>query len=154
MRALIVSLALAVAAAVPAAAQGGPDDSITYELATHAEVHPPALLNRQQVALALSREYPVNYRRQGVSGEVTLRFRVEKDGTVDASSLSTVGQADPLIAEAAMPVVRGMRFEPARLGDKPVRAWVVLPVTFKLDSGPAKPYDTRCGAAQPCDSQS
>lgn len=156
MRTLIFSLALAVAAAVPAAAQGGPQepaDSMTYELATHAEVRPPVLRNRQQVAASMAREYPAGYRQQGVAGSVTVRFRVEKNGTVDDSSMSTVGQADPLFAEAAMSVARRMRFTPARVDGKPVRVWVVVPVTFQIIPGTARQYDPQCGSAQWCQPQ-
>jgi hypothetical protein len=44
----------------------------------------------------------------------------------------------PDFAEAAIRVVYAMRFSPARIGRVPVPVWVMLPVSFRVSSYPAR----------------
>jgi len=75
--------------------------------------------------------YPPLARRMGQQGKVVLRVLVNPGGgpaqiEVRASSGSDV------LDEAALDAVRRWRFVPAKRGDQPVAAWVLVPITFTL----------------------
>jgi protein TonB len=75
--------------------------------------------------------YPALSRRLGEQGRVTLRVLVNAQGTpekIELRASSGVSRLD----EAALDVVRRWRFVPARQGDQPVAAWVLIPITFTL----------------------
>jgi protein TonB len=90
----------------------------------------PRLTNIPAVMTALRREYPSTLRSGGITGTVTVRLRVRSDGTVDPASLEVQSTTRPEFAEAALRVVRTMRFRPARVHGHPIASWVVLPVNF------------------------
>lgn len=125
-------------------------DRPTHELG--AVEHLPELLNRRQVAREISRRYPPHLRAQGIGGTVTLRMRVQEDGSVDTASISLALATNPDLVPAATQVAHTLRFRPARVGGKAVRAWVTLPITFQVFLPPAKreepwppPYPARPG---------
>lgn len=75
--------------------------------------------------------YPMISRRLGEEGRVLLRVHVEPDGrpsSVELRDSSGYGRLD----DAAMRAVRGWRFVPAKRGDQPVAAWVLVPINFTL----------------------
>ncbi|HEX8693188.1 MAG TPA: energy transducer TonB [Longimicrobium sp.] len=108
----------------------------TYQLSAVEEL--PELLNRRQVAREISRRYPPHLRAQGIGGTVTLRMRVQADGSVDTTSIALEVATNPDLVPAATQVAQTLRFRPARVGGKPVRAWVTLPITFHTSLPPAK----------------
>ncbi|MFZ5512229.1 MAG: energy transducer TonB, partial [Pseudomonadota bacterium] len=75
--------------------------------------------------------YPVLSRRHGEQGKVLLRVHVDAAGRaaqVDVKQSSGHERLD----QAARAAVREWRFVPARRGDTPVAAWVVVPISFVL----------------------
>ena len=75
--------------------------------------------------------YPPRCLRLGIEGRVKVRVLVGEDGrpqevTVDTSS------GDASLDESALKAVRRWRFEAATRNGAPVRAWVKVPVEFKL----------------------
>ena len=77
--------------------------------------------------------YPTNSRRLGHQGRVILRVLVNAEGNPDKVEVRTssgFGQLD----DAAFEAVKRWRFVPARQGDKPVAAWVLVPIIFTLES--------------------
>ena len=106
-----------------------PDDSA---LALSAVESPPELLNRAEVAEAISRNYPPLLRDAGVTGSVTLRMRIGSDGVVDPTTIEVVEATHEAFGDAAARVASRLRFRPARVDGKPVRVWVTLPITFLL----------------------
>lgn len=75
--------------------------------------------------------YPSASRRLGEHGTVLLRVLVTAAGEaakVELKNSSGFARLD----DSAMEAVRGWRFVPARLGEKPVEAWVVVPIKFSL----------------------
>lgn len=75
--------------------------------------------------------YPNASRRLGERGIVLLRVLVTAAGEpakVDLKKTSGYARLD----ESAVEAVRNWKFVPARLGDKPVEAWVVVPIEFSL----------------------
>jgi len=78
--------------------------------------------------------YPPLSRRLGEEGKVLLRVRVSAEGqpiAVDVEESSNFERLD----EAARQVVARWRFVPARHGDEPVEATVIVPIVFRLGLG-------------------
>lgn len=94
----------------------------------------PRLLNPRVVTAAMRREYPADLRGRGVSGQVTLWFRVLADGSVHQPSAVAVEATDLAFVEPALRVVATMRFQPAAVGDTPVPVWVSIPMDFIVPS--------------------
>lgn len=77
--------------------------------------------------------YPSMSRRLGEEGKVLLKVRVLPDGnpaSVDVEKSSSFGRLD----EAAKQAVARWRFVPAKRGDEPIEASVIVPIVFRLDS--------------------
>lgn len=73
--------------------------------------------------------------RDGERGEVLVSVLVNVEGRVQAVKLhrsSGLGKLD----QEAMTVVRSWRFRPGRRDGKPVPAWVVVPVSYRIDATP------------------
>ncbi|HET7463687.1 MAG TPA: energy transducer TonB, partial [Longimicrobium sp.] len=90
----------------------------------------PELLNRADVARSISRNYPREMRRRHLTGTVSIRMLVKRDGTVDPATITAMDSTHPDFAAAAVKIVRAMRFRPARVGGQPVPVWLMFPVSF------------------------
>lgn len=75
--------------------------------------------------------YPMMSRRLGEEGLVTLRVFVTAGGEPRQVELKE-SCGFPRLDYAALEVVRNWRFVPAKRGDAPVDAWVVVPIRFTL----------------------
>jgi protein TonB len=75
--------------------------------------------------------YPYSARRMGQQGKVVLRVLVNTAGLPDKVELRT-GSGTAALDDAALDAVRNWRFVPARQGDTPVAAWVLVPIVFSL----------------------
>ena len=75
--------------------------------------------------------YPPLSRRVGEQGKVMLRVLVNAKGTADSVELRSSSGSSRL-DDAALESVKHWRFVPARQGDQPVAAWVLIPITFSL----------------------
>ena len=91
----------------------------------------PRLADPAAARRALTREYPRALLAAGTRGEVTVRFLVGADGTVDPATLALVSLSDVAFAEPAFRVVAALRFRPARYQGTPVPVWVMLPLGFQ-----------------------
>lgn len=109
-----------------------PPDEGTYEISAVEER--PDLTNRSDVARSLSRNYPPLLKDAGITGTVTIRMRIMEDGRVDPASIQVENSTHDAFADAARKVVERMRFRPAKVGGRPVKVWITLPVTFQLES--------------------
>lgn len=76
--------------------------------------------------------YPPLARRMREEGQVLLRVRVSAEGLPLAVHLKESSGSGRLDA-AARDAVERWRFVPARQDDRPVEAWVVVPIVFKLE---------------------
>jgi len=76
--------------------------------------------------------YPALARRLGEQGRVFLRVLVTATGTAERVELKASSGAHRL-DRAALEAVQRWRFVPARQGDQPVSAWVVVPISFTLE---------------------
>ena len=76
--------------------------------------------------------YPAISQRIREQGRVILRVLVSTGGTADEVQLRTSSGFERL-DEAARATVRTWEFVPARRGDQPVAAWVMVPISFRLN---------------------
>ena len=76
--------------------------------------------------------YPAIARRQGQQGKVMLRVFVNTSGGADQVQIRA-GSGHDALDQAALASVRRWRFVPARQGDQPIAAWVLVPITFTLE---------------------
>jgi len=76
--------------------------------------------------------YPALSRRLGEQGRVLLRVLVNVRGTSDEVQVQT-SSGHTRLDEAARDTVRRWRFVPARRGAEPVSAWVLIPISFRLE---------------------
>ena len=76
-------------------------------------------------------KYPEQVVKEGIQGRVTVRFIVEKDGSI--SDVKPVLSVHPLLNKEAVRVVKSMpKWTPGKQNGKPVRVRFNLPVMFKL----------------------
>jgi len=77
--------------------------------------------------------YPASSRRVGEQGRVMLRVLVNDRGTADEVQVRT-SSGYLRLDEAARDTVLRWRFVPAKRGTEPVSAWVLIPISFRLES--------------------
>lgn len=77
--------------------------------------------------------YPALSRRLGEQGRVILRVLVNPAGSADDVQVRS-SSGHPRLDAAARDTVRGWKFVPARRGGQPVAAWVLIPISFRLES--------------------
>lgn len=77
--------------------------------------------------------YPSLSRRMGEEGKVMLRAYVLPSGKPESVELKH-SSGSARLDEAAMAAVRKWRFVPARKGGDAVAAWVLIPISFRLES--------------------
>jgi TonB family protein len=86
--------------------------------------------------------YPEDLWDAGVEGETLLRLYVTDAGAVDSVRVEQTSKHAAFDSSAVLGA-RDLRFEPARRGEEPIGAWVLLPVQFDLPgdsaSAPAAP---------------
>ncbi|MFP5403979.1 MAG: TonB family protein [Gammaproteobacteria bacterium] len=122
--------------AEPAAAEPAPAGALstavdlTYYSARELDVQPRALR-------AITPEYPADADRQRLSGTVRLQLKLEADGRVADAS---VVEASPpgVFDESALRAFRAAHFAPARKDGRPVRAQILIEVSYDIEP-PAHP---------------
>jgi len=72
-------------------------------------------------------------KKLGEQGRVVLRVHVNPNGSADEVQLQT-SSGFARLDESARTTVGRWKFVPAKRGNEPVSAWVVIPISFKLDS--------------------
>jgi protein TonB len=75
--------------------------------------------------------YPLMSRRRAEQGKVMLRVHVSADGTASQAEVQA-SSGHQRLDEAAVQAVLQWRFVPAKQGDRPVAAWVLVPIVFAL----------------------
>jgi TonB family protein len=78
--------------------------------------------------------YPVQARDKGIQGETSIRFVIEKDGSVSDVIILCGFQLDCDL-EAARVITNLPKFTPGMQDEKPVRVSYTIPITFKLGEG-------------------
>jgi TonB family protein len=75
--------------------------------------------------------YPFNMRAAQLSGNATIGFIVEVDGTT--SQVQVVNATDPAFGDSARECVTKWRFHPGEKAGRPVRVAMDLPIVFTLN---------------------
>lgn len=116
-----------VAAAPPTAEPSRPPVSVAPppEQTESAPVFNAAYLNNP------SPIYPAVSRRMGEQGLVLLRVYVNARGDPNAVEIKS-GCGHARLDQAAQEAVKQWKFVPAKRGEQPVDAWVVVPIRFSL----------------------
>lgn len=77
-------------------------------------------------------KYPKQAMKEGIQGRVTVRFIVEKDGSI--SDVKPILSVHPLLNKEAVRVVESMpKWTPGKQHGKPVRVQLIVPIMFKLN---------------------
>ena len=76
--------------------------------------------------------YPLRARRNGEQGRVILRVLVSASGTADDVQVRT-SSGFVRLDESARDTVRRWKFVPAKRGTEAVPAWVLIPISFRLE---------------------
>jgi protein TonB len=76
--------------------------------------------------------YPALSRRIGEKGRVILRVLVNASGAADEVQIRR-SSGHARLDEAARGTVRRWKFVPAKRGEQPVAAWVLIPISFRLE---------------------
>jgi protein TonB len=76
--------------------------------------------------------YPALSRRIGEEGRVLLRVLVSPAGTAEEVQVRT-SSGSARLDQAARDAVQRWKFVPARRGEHPVAAWVLIPISFRLE---------------------
>lgn len=129
MKTLLLALVL-LAAATPAAAQknrSAADSTGTYQLRDVTQI--PTVLNVDDLRQALNAGYPPALRESRTGGQVDVRFRVDARGVPDAEMFIT-RSTNPAFDAPTLEALRKLRFSPAKVDDKPVAVWVLLPIEW------------------------
>lgn len=91
----------------------------------------PELKNKSQVASMLSRFYPRMLQDAGIGGQTMMQFVIEKDGTIDPSTVKVVSSTHEQFADASTKVVEKFRFSPGLYKGQPVRVLIQMPITWQ-----------------------
>jgi protein TonB len=75
--------------------------------------------------------YPAVSKRSREQGRVMLRVRVDEKGNVEGAEVQS-SSGFPRLDEAALQAVRRWRFVPARLGERAVAGFALVPINFQL----------------------
>lgn len=81
-------------------------------------------------SLYLHINYPAEAQRQGIEGQLTLKFTVRRDG--DVSDIAIAESLHPLCDSAAVDGLRSVDFVPARHNGEAIPIRMELPVRFQL----------------------
>jgi TonB family protein len=76
--------------------------------------------------------YPEHLRRARVQGRVVVAAVIDTAGHAERGSIKIVQSPHRAFSEQAKRYVEDARFEPARIGTRPVRACVEMPVDFRI----------------------
>lgn len=89
--------------------------------------------------------YPESLRDRGITGEVSMKIHVHRDGTVrgakilrkrsSATTEEERAEAEKLFVQAAVSVVKKWRFEPAKIGGEAITVWHTVTFPFSLTGG-------------------
>jgi TonB family protein len=77
--------------------------------------------------------YPFAMRANGMRGEVLVDFVVDREGRVRNAYVAR--SLNPSFDDAAVEAVQRWRFEPGRVGERPVSTHMQVPVIFELEGG-------------------
>ena len=98
----------------------------------------PGGIGKMMEYLAVNLRYPKEAEEKGLQGRVIANFVIEPDGSI--TNAKVVKPLDPALDAEALRLVNGMpKWTPGKQGGVPMRVKYTIPITFRLDNGPAIP---------------
>ncbi|MDZ7372743.1 MAG: energy transducer TonB [candidate division KSB1 bacterium] len=88
-------------------------------------IQPPALIDQGQL------DYPLEAKLAQIQGDVLLGLDIDERGRVEEASVLT-SSGHPVLDEAALRYAHKLRFRPARINRRPIRAHTELLLKFRL----------------------
>ena len=76
--------------------------------------------------------YPETLRRAGIEGNVIVKFVVDTTGRIDMSAIEIVSSDHELFSASVREALAKMRFSPAMVGERKVKALAIMPFRFTL----------------------
>ncbi|MBR9975036.1 MAG: energy transducer TonB [Bacteroidetes bacterium] len=129
MKTMAITLVLLAIIAAPAFAQQEDDEAIDESQYLETVEIAPSIVGGLE-ALSKNVVYPDTAVKTGVQGMVIVRVLISATGRIDKASIER--SDSPLLSQAALDAVRGVRFLPGKAGDQPVKCKVMVPVKFRL----------------------
>lgn len=93
----------------------------------------PSLQNAAEMQRVLQRLYPPLLRDAGVTGQTMLKFVIDASGRVESGSVEVVSTSHDGFASASVQAADRFRFRPAKIGGRPVRVSITMPISWTLD---------------------
>lgn len=90
----------------------------------------PEVVNRDEIARALVRNYPPQLRDKGIGGTTLVWMLIARTGETRQVQIKS-SSGYPELDAAAIKVASVIRFSPAKNGSTPVAVWIALPIVFK-----------------------
>jgi len=78
----------------------------------------------------------MNLRRAGLSGRVLVSAVVDTAGRAEPGSIKVIDSPHGDFSHEARRYVQTATFEPARIGDRPTRVCIQIPIDFKITGLP------------------
>ena len=133
----LLAVESAAAGTVPVAPPPKPEPAPAPVVSAPPAIRPPAPVQPPSFDAAYLQNpppaYPAISRRRGEQGKVVLRVYVSAEGLAERVEVRTSSGHERLDG-AAHDAVNRWRFVPARQGEKPVAAWVLVPIAFSLEN--------------------
>jgi protein TonB len=76
--------------------------------------------------------YPESLRRVGLEGRVVVRFVVDTTGRIDPATVEITESTHELFTAAVRTTLPSLRFHPAEIGDRRLRAQAMMPFVFEI----------------------
>lgn len=92
-------------------------------------------------------EYPKLAKLAGIQGTVYLKLLIDEKGEVEKARVEQ-GVKD-MLDESALKAAKEAKFSPAMVNDNPVKVWVILPVSFRLEVKQDEPKIVSPGVKPP-----
>lgn len=92
----------------------------------------PSLRNAAEMQRVLQRLYPPLLRDSGVTGQTMLKFVIDANGRVEAGSVEVLSSTHDGFSSASIEAADRFRFSPAKIGGRPVRVSISMPISWTL----------------------
>lgn len=76
--------------------------------------------------------YPESLRQAAIDGTVLVRFTIDTTGRIDMSSVAVLSSTHELFSRSVRDALPGLRFRPAEIGGRRVRALAEMPFEFQI----------------------
>jgi protein TonB len=93
----------------------------------------PSLRNAAEMQRVLQRLYPPLLRDAGVTGQTMLKFVIDANGRVESGSVEVLSSTHDGFSSASIEAADRFRFSPAKIGGRPVRVSISMPISWTLD---------------------